>query len=639
MITKADTVRLSHFKVRLPDGGDSTSALYANNSHQCLVIVEVAKETRDAKGVWRQSVLTAYERANIKLVAYSADAIALPNGWSCDAKKNKFTLGLSSEYGKAGASTKKVRSAQSDKQVEYIKRYLRVDSSASLETVRFMAQTLFAGKLYTTCNDARENDSSVLITPTAPVRLKVADLDREVIYRIFSDKSVEIDLYQWKPKNSAFFFITNKGFDSPVPLINEGDYFQSSFVHGIPGSPKYGVKGGTVVKALGTTLYMNDVHKGIPLSEPNPILPFKASVMSALKVAGLFSYDTSDTKSVWRLIDNYGSEQTYKLAPLLFENLDLHDYYEHPQRRLAHFEIKLASGHTPTQALYASGHNQCKVYIEAIVESREIDGSWTRVSLSGTERESATVTFFSSNPHEPLSKGWVCDKEKNAYDAGLLRTPHNTTSAATERIDNIERYLRVYPGAIETQRFMARITVEGVTYTTNFSQGSQFFSSFIIVRPTRPYALRRVDLVEHYHRAYRDESINLTVHVYYYTAPSSIRLIENLGVSKPLFVSSEGRRFRTAALTNGISKVGTVMQSDVPGQSVYLHDIHMQSPTNPRIPFSERQTLLRIVMLYYNKIVGDDVPVINYVTFRDSSGCDHRFRLILVSSYLPLLTG
>jgi hypothetical protein len=45
------------------------------------------------------------------------------------------------------------------------------------------------------------------------------------------------------------------------------------------------------------------------------------------------------------------------------------------------------------------------------------------------------------------------------------------------------------------------------------------------------------------------------------------------------------------------------------------------------------------VMLYYNKIVGDDVPVINYVTFRDSSGCDHRFRLILVSSYLPLLTG
>ncbi|AZE59450.1 MULTISPECIES: hypothetical protein [Pseudomonas] len=651
MVIKTDSVRLSHLEIRLPDGLNSTSALYANNRHQCLVIIDIVKEMRGDDGVWHPVALTAHERTNINVVAYSSDPDAdLPPGWNCDARKNKFTLGLVSQKDSIKTTKKQPEIKALDSSVESIKRYIRVDSAIALAPVTLMARVTLAGQVFTTHGFGREGDSSVVIEPTAPLRLGAADLELKVTPGAFQQGLVKINLYEWKPRNTGIYFIENQGLEAPIKLTDEGDYFETSLVSGVPMFPTISRKVGVGTKAPNSPLYMNDIHKGLELSEPNPWLPFTTSIMNAMIVSGEFRSTPSDTNSVWRLLDNVGNEHSYYLSMSDTGTLVLRDAAGPKLRRVSLFEIKLAAGNSSTQALYSSGHNQCKVFIEVIVLERQDDGFWQRVNLSFDESRSATVTFFSNDPNQSLSKGWFCDVLKNRYNTGISTSPQNSSEHAPDatRFDTIERYMRVSPGTIETQRFMARITVGGKVYTTNSVDGSLIFNSCIAIRPTRPYALRQYDLLEHIDtNAYRDgNSVRVSVH--YYTAPSSTQIIETVGLSRPVPISSEGVHFKTAGVFripggNGV-KIGIVVNHDLAGSVLYMNSVQrgVYSGSNPSIKINERQTIMRAFSFYWAGWYPSEALPPNYVTFRDSNGCDHRFRLSFMAAYVSTgarLTG
>ncbi|AZE53278.1 hypothetical protein C4K03_1107 [Pseudomonas synxantha] len=316
-------------------------------------------------------------------------------------------------------------------------------------------------------------------------------------------------------------------------------------------------------------------------------------------------------------------------------------------RIVDHLVIRLAAGHTPTQAIYSSGHNQCKIFIDVIVLERTEMGFWQSVPLFESERDSATVTFFSDNPKQQLSKGWICDKQKNRYSAGVSTNESDDgelelkSSTGSSNINVVERYLRVEPGPVEAQCFMACITVGGKVYTSNFSVGDKTFSSSIVIRPVRPYALRRADLVEHIDLAYRDDSVAI-VRVFYYTPPSTIKLIETVGVSSPVSVVNEGPQCKTAAVSRipgtYADKLSIIVGKDQPGTLLYMNDIQrgVYSDRNPSVRFAERLTILRYLELKRNKWYPVASAPINYVTFRDSSGCDHRFRLSYNTPEIPV---
>lgn len=443
-----------------------------------------------------------------------------------------------------------------------------------------------------------------------------------------------------------FFFTFNHGFESPVSVVNEGGNFSTSFLDEVPGIPLQRIKGGTVVKGRGSQLYMNDIHKGFQLSEPNPALSFTASGMSAFRVSGTMVSAASNTNSAWRLQDNVGTIHTYYLYAS-GDTLQVRDQKDAPKEfRLVSFDIKLATGQDAMAAVFASGNSQCKVVIEIVAEVRLEDGSWQLAKLTESERASATITAHSINPRAQLPGGWFCDTNKNKYDIGVRHTlaqeameVHDQDDAPTQ-LEVIDRFLRVSPGVIETQKFMARIVLGGKTYTTNSAEGSKVFNSSITLRPVRPYALRLSDLMPHYdNAAYKDDSIKLVTMVCYWTPPTSIRLVETIGLSNPVHIENEGLRFQTASVSPDslVLKIGGVTGKDQLGATLTVNDVHrgVYASNNPTVRFNERQTILRALYFSYRGMSYFSSSPRNYMIYRDNYGCEHRFRLSY-ARYEPL---
>ena len=640
MASPGKQVRLAHLRIRLVDDGLRPIGLYNNNAHQCPIVIEVVKEVADDAGVWRHEPLTARERGSVSVMALTAeDGSVLPPGWSCDTQKNKFTVGLCLPGQPLGKKKKTSGVFDSDGRVSSIKRYLRVDASASMDTVVFFATVVIEGETITTHHFGEGVASSVSVTPSPALRLPVANLQVKITRNAFNEGAVVIDLFTWEPKAiGSIFFMFNHGFEHPVRVVNEGDYFSTSFLNTVPGIPLQRIKGGTVVKAAGSRLYMNDIQKGFQLSEPNPALPFTAPGMSAFKVSGVIVSAASDTDSAWKLQDNLGTMHTYFLYAS-DDMLQVRDQERSDKQfRLVSFEVKLATGQDSMAAVFASGNSQCKVVIEVVAEVRLEDGSWQLAKLTESERASATITAHSINPLARLPDGWFCDTEKNKYDIGVrhVLAPEATAThhqdGAPTQLEVIDRFLRVNPGVIETQKFMACITLGGKTYTTNSAEGSKLYDSSITLRPVRAYALRLSDLTPHYdNAAYKDNSIDVLTMVAYWTPLVSINLIETVGVSNPLHIANEGFLFQTASLGFSSFKVktGGVYSRDQPGAALTLNDVHrgVYASHNPTVRFNERRTILRALYFQYRGLPSTSSSPRNYLIYRDNYGCEHRFRL------------
>lgn len=153
------------------------------------------------------------------------------------------------------------------------------------------------------------------------------------------------------------------------------------------------------------------------------------------------------------------------------------------------------------------------------------------------------------------SPGWSCDQQKNIYDTGRWTTgidelvPDQYINAMAGRSQRqrevVERYMRVEPNvAIEEQRFMASVTINGVTYTTNSRAGDVSFDTYVTIHPVRPYQLRAQDLTEYVDvHAYNDEYYDMDV--YYWTPPGGLHFIVNKGFDTPLSIRREGNNFQT----------------------------------------------------------------------------------------------
>lgn len=314
--------------------------------------------------------------------------------------------------------------------------------------------------------------------------------------------------------------------------------------------------------------------------------------------------------------------------------------------RLDHFEIQTEMGNVSTNALYANGRHQCKVVV-LIAKKVDVHGLWTFSELTPTERDSLTITEYSSNPDAPLPVGWSVDRDKNIYDSGLWRErstdQENSRSVKASsqrafisgRVEMLERFLRVNPNQpIEVKRFMARIKVGGKVYTTNYQDDDSIFNSRVEVQPVRPYILRAADLV-HYPdvRVYEDKNKNIHVDVHYWKPPRGLVFIQNVGISNPLDVKNEGWSFKTSDLTSSgfnLRKCGIVIGKDTLEQRIFMSDVQrgIYPDDGPEIEFNRWRTVMRAIMLD-----GGVSPLSGrgngHWTVLDNYGCEHKYRLLV----------
>lgn len=117
------------------------------------------------------------------------------------------------------------------------------------------------------------------------------------------------------------------------------------------------------------------------------------------------------------------------------------------------------------------------------------------------------------------------------------------------RAEIIERYMRVAPGIpLESIRFMARIIVGGVVYTTYGYVGN----SFITLSPVRPYVIRVGELTVNRYDVFNGAvSTDLDM---YYVRPSmgGVEFLMNKGLDTPLSLPSEGLKFQSCYAHDGV---------------------------------------------------------------------------------------
>ncbi len=496
MVAHASNCRLSGFSIRRPDCPEAANGLYANGRHQCEVIIDVVKETCGLDGVWSRALLTDEERASVTVVRWSEhDNQTLPAGWSCDEERNEFTLGLWRGKASQAQQCGEVVECIDPPKGESISRYLRCDPEAAIGPEVFMARIVTDGEVYTSHGSSKGAvfDSAVTISPVAPFELDAATLDLYMdthAYQSDSTYRTEVHVYYWTPPE-GMSFVKNMGFDNPLGMPGEGKDFQSTQFYQSPLENRYSNTVGTLVNKddPDSPLYLDEIREGLAVPSPNPPVRFneRPTIMRAIRLKSTLVAENRNTNSVWRLLDNYGTEQKFLLSVAGMELpgypfLILTGTLVPPAYNLIRFDIKLPNGGVATSELYANGRHQCKVVVEVIIEQLQPDLSWELVRLTEEQRKSVSITRYSGNVNEPLPPGWSCDDEKNIYDAGLWRSnleegegdKRTVVGAGSPKVqmEVVDRYMRLDSNIpIENVRFMASIQVGGVTYTTNYSSG------------------------------------------------------------------------------------------------------------------------------------------------------------------------
>ena len=295
------------------------------------------------------------------------------------------------------------------------------------------------------------------------------------------------------------------------------------------------------------------------------------------------------------------------------------------------FSIEAFNGQSYTTEVYPNGRHQCRVNILVLKEVENAQGYWIVTPLTAGEIDSATVTGF-GGPTQSLPRGWHCDTTKNIYDAGLRpiagevdREYEKPTHEQRARpsllkgvlLELIPRYMRVDSNIpIDTQRFMARITVGGKTYTTNGSYGVGTFLSYVDIRPTPPYTLRVSDLdgfsdLNAFSGTVGGNKVDIDVY-YFWPRHPSLRFVENLGLEKPANISGEGAHFHSVLahqIGSGVrNKIGVVWQMDTLNLPLRVNDVQRTNVDNSLVEFNRRPTIMRAIR-YKGWIYTADVEV------------------------------
>ncbi|WPN99304.1 hypothetical protein [Pseudomonas sp. MUP55] len=313
--------RVIHFEIILPGGQSSTNALYANGRHQCKVLIEVVVEQETSEGGWEVARLTAEERESLVVTLYSSNINQpLPDGWHCDKQKNQYDAGLRGQVADERVMRLGVDGAGENTVLhkEVIERYMRFDSGRAVEPNRFMAKNVIAGVTYTTNSSVGDIpfDTSVYIAPVRPYVLKVADLNLYVDTAAYDDDYAAVDVYYWSPKDNLRFLVS-LGFDELLPVPGEGEIFQTSFSRDRSSYVRRGVKFGIVTNrnTPGVNIPVVGIYRWHPAGGNN-IVRFDqvSTIMRAVWMSTTVSlqYD-GDSRSKWRLWDNYGCEQVFWL--------------------------------------------------------------------------------------------------------------------------------------------------------------------------------------------------------------------------------------------------------------------------------------------------------------------------------------
>lgn len=655
-------IRLSNFSISGVDGSNTTNGLYANGRHQCLVIVDILKEVFDSNGIWASTVLTEEERASITVVEWSAqESSTLPPGWSCDEQKNIYSFGLWEKQATGNRiSTPDVAHSNDSAVTERVRRYLRCDPDAAVGPRIFMAKAIVDGCLYTTnySYDGVSFKSCVFVEPVRPFDLGVRDLVAYIDDKAFtysgSPGFADVDVFYWVPP-SGVRFLVNKGLDKPANLTGGGKDF-----HGV----KSYVVAETIWWAMmGVPTNKNTVDAPLDAREIYPlvVLPVKnhpvvfdkyPTIMRAVKLDALEELPTGESQGYWRLLDNFGNEHKFilekqpnKAGFLLKDALDEREF------RLRHFEIKLPGGQPSTNALYANGRHQCKVLVEVAVDRQTSAGGWESVMLTPEERDSLSVTLYSSDMNPPLPNGWHCDNGKNQYDAGILGQLINEGDTRDENehgknagIEVVERYMRCGTGGSgDPVRLMARIVVGGVVYTTNSVVNGRPYDSSVSITPTKPYVLRVADLNSYIDRdAFSD--VYGKVYVYYWYPKGNLRFVETLGLDNPLSVPGEGDGFQTSHSKSWDSSSKRGYKFGVNKNHNLIAKLFMSSiyrwhayGDNNIVEFSRIATPMRAVWLETKADLVVSENSKSRWRLWDNFGCEHVFWLDTEGLYYPKL--
>ncbi|MFA7941880.1 hypothetical protein ACEK06_05400 [Pseudomonas brenneri] len=323
ILSNYKNVRLNTYSIVTPTGQDATGELYSNGRHQVKLVINLVVEQEDENGYWHEVALTLAERASATVTLYSRDENEkLPPGWSCDKEKNIYDAGL----WRGSLSTTDVGQKESTERVisrtspyaETIERYMRVDQSRPIETHRFMAKIIIGEKIYTT--NQPDTDSYVSITPTRPYVLRSDQLTRYWDDGAYwnSRTNTDVDGYRWVPP-SGLRFLVNKGLDRPLYFAYEGERIQSAWCNRRRNDNIWS-KGGVLMinNASGEKVRLKDLHGVMPeLNEGlNPEVRFDLSItpMCAVRIAIRVFLGDADSRSPWRMVDNFGCEHAFLLA-------------------------------------------------------------------------------------------------------------------------------------------------------------------------------------------------------------------------------------------------------------------------------------------------------------------------------------
>ncbi|WP_124356013.1 hypothetical protein [Pseudomonas synxantha] len=631
------------------------NGLYANGRHQCEVIIDVVKETCGPDGVWGRSLLTDEERASVAVVSCSEhDNQTLTAGWSCDKERNEFVLGLWMDSPSEEFEYWQVAGDVGEASGESISRYLRCDPNAPVGAEVFMARVVIGGGIYTSDGLSKGVGSTVTISAVAPFELKASDLDLYMDnqgYIAGATYRTEVHIYYWTPPGKMQF-VRNLGFERPLNLPGEGEDFKSTLFYQNPLENRWSNVVGTVVHKDNPSarLYLDEIRPGLPAPSANPQCRFneRPTIMRAVRLKSTLTAENNDTKSFWRLLDNYGTEQKFTLTVPSVEvpghpYLILGGAIAPPPRKLVHFEIKLPNGLEYTRELYPNDRHQCVVFVEIIAEQWDPDKGWEAVRLTQAELDSFAITQFSADPDAPLPEGWSCDKQKNIFDAGLRSQSRekgrqtgdseSSRSSTSMAVEIVYRYMRRKPNlTVIPAVFMATIEVGGVKYSTNYQVGDVNFNSRVIIHPQESYRLLVTDLVEYVDNdAFADEQHN--VKAYYWMPPPGLRFLVNRGFDNPVPAWREGASFRTSYLYRRdfrfYAKGGVVINKDVLNPVVTLEDIVLEQADGREkyIRLNKYPTIMRAVVALVSDASNPHLDTKSNWRLWDNFGVEHVFRL------------
>ena len=524
-------------------------------------------------------------------------------------------------------------------QIETVNFYLRAEPCVSLDPVDFMARMEMNGQVFTTnsSDDELHFDSSVVVQAVPPFELKAADLTVYKSEPAYIYGGTYGTCYYYTPPE-GIVFTYNGGLSNSVSFPREGDFFQTSFING--GTNGVGVKGGIVFGKdfSNQQLHINDVHHGANYPHNNNAFKYneRATIMRAIALRDAHMDLKKDSESIWTLWDNFGNSRSFILVQDGDYHLSLKDAVIPPSRfKVSTFKIFASGGQPQTDALYANNLHQCKIDVEIVKEEELPDSNWVIRNLTNEERDSLTVTLYSSDPQAALPARWAVDKNKNMFDTGLRQSGAEANVPGSDelqhnsdpRVEVIVRYMRCESGApIESFRFMARIIIGGVIYTTYGFTGA----SFVTITPTRPYVIRASELVVNRYDVYSGAmASDLDI---YYARPvmGGVRFLMNRGLDTPLSLPGEGLKFQSCyAHSAGMfssRKIGVLLGDDV-NAVVRFGDISNDGVVDPNVVIKadHHNTPMRIARLARLSIPFGSGDIKTPLRLIDNFGCEQAY--------------